>query len=202
MHHKNSYLSELYLSLGNKKKSATYKRIATQIKQIHSKTFMNDAGMLCASTGKSNQADVWSTSLAIYWNMMEESNMKKACNHLIKAYKEGALSCKGNVRHVIRGEDYSSSTAWQISKAPLNTYQNGAYWGTPVGWVAYAISKVNPIEAQKLVKEYINDLRENDYRKRENYHAPYECFFPPDYFRGPVYLTSVSCPYIVFKSLK
>ena len=195
-------LSELFLKLGDKEKSDVYGQMVYQIKKLLPETFMNDDGMLRASTGKSNQADVWSTALAVYWNILDEDDMKKACNHLTEAYKENKLSYKGNIRHIIHGEDYNDSTAWQMSKVPVNTYQNGAYWGTPTGWVAYAISKVNPIEAQKLIKEYISDLRENDYRKGKEYHAPYECFFPPNYFRGPVYLTTVSCPYIVLKSMK
>jgi hypothetical protein len=193
-------LSELFGKTKHKEKAAIYKDIATQIKTVLPGTFANTDGMLCASTGKSRQADVWSTALAVYWDILEGDAMIKACNHLAKAYAGKKLSYKGNIRHIIMGEDFNQSTAWETAKAPVNTYQNGAYWGTPTGWVAYAISKVNMEYAQQLAKEFVDDLRENDYRKGENYHAPYECFSPPSYTRGPIYLTTVSCPYIVFKS--
>lgn len=192
----------LFEKLGNKEKAEKYKDIALQIKRTLPETFLNSDGMLRASTGLSQQADVWSTALAVYLGILEGDHMLKACRHLDRAYIEGKLAYKGNIRHIIVGEDYDSSTsAWEISKVGINTYQNGAYWGTPTGWVAYAIFKVNVEHATQLIKEFINDLRENDYRKGPAYGAPYECMYPPDYFRGPVYLTTVSCPYIVLKSM-
>ncbi|WP_423130229.1 hypothetical protein [Gaoshiqia sp. Z1-71] len=76
--------------------------------------------------------------------------------------------------------------------------QNGAYWGTPVGWVCYAIAKVDGGAARKLAGEYLDDLKMHDYRKGEEFGAPYECFHPSGNRQNPVYLTSVTCPYAVF----
>lgn len=194
-------LSWLFEKLRDKQKSEIYKDIATQIKKAIPDTFLNADGMLCASTGLSKQADVWSTALAVYLGILEDENILKACRHLDRAYIEGKLAYKGNIRHIIQGEDFSNTTAWEASKVGINVYQNGAYWGTPTGWVAYAISKVNSEHAAQLIREFIDDLRENDYRKGSEYGAPYECIYPPDYFRGPMYLTTVSCPYIVLKSM-
>jgi hypothetical protein len=66
--------------------------------------------------------------------------------------------------------------------------------------LCYAISKVNPDLARKLAKEYIDDLRANDFRKGKDFGAPYECFYPPDYRQNPVYMTSVTCPFAVFRN--
>jgi hypothetical protein len=51
--------------------------------------------------------------------------------------------------------------------------------------------------ARQLAKEYIDDLRSGDYRKGPEFGAPWECYnsLSP---QNPVYLTTVSCPYIVF----
>lgn len=194
-------LAWLFEKLKDKQKSGKYKSIATQLKKEIPDTFLNSDGMLCASTGLSNQADVWSTALAVCLGILEDESMIKACRHLDKAYIEGGLAYKGNIRHIIKGEDFSNTSAWEISKVGINYYQNGAYWGTPTGWVAYAIAKVNTNHAMRLVKEFVDDLRENDYRKGSEYGAPYECMYPAGYFRGPVYLTTVACPYIVLKSM-
>ncbi|WP_459076856.1 hypothetical protein [Arenibacter sp. M-2] len=85
--------------------------------------------------------------------------------------------------------------------AQKNTYQNGAYWGTPTGWVCYAIAKTNFKLAQKLAKEFIDDLRENDFRKGLEYGAPYECFHPSGHRQNPLYMTTVSCPLAAFKAI-
>jgi hypothetical protein len=156
---------------------------------------------LHASTGKSHQGDVWGTALAVYFGMLEGRDLQNACNALSLAFKNGTLAFKGNIRHILTTDDFNDKTAWEFSGSSRNTYQNGAYWGTPAGWVCYAIAQVDRQLAKKLAAEYISDLRETDFRKGKGYGGPYECFYPPDYKQNPVYLTSVSCPFAVFKRM-
>lgn len=194
-------LAWLMEKLDKSDKASTYRDIARQLKSSISNLFMDSRGMLKASTGKSQQADVWSTALAVYLGIIDAHDLKKTSQFLANAYLNGTLSYKGNIRHVLTIDDYSDSTAWEMSLAEINTYQNGAYWGTPTGWVVYAIAQTDWASAKKLAGEYIEELRENDYRKGKEYGAPYECFYPPDYNQNPVYLTSVACPYAAFKKL-
>ncbi|MGV8096103.1 MAG: hypothetical protein AB2L24_29985 [Mangrovibacterium sp.] len=195
-------MAEIFEMLGNKNKAGEYREISAKIKSAVPALFLDERGMLRASTGKSNQADVWSTAFAVYLNVPEGKNMDKSCRCLAGAFKNGTLSYKGNIRHILTSDDFSDSTAWEFSLAKKNTYQNGAYWGTPVGWVCYAISKTDAGLAQKLAAEYIAELRENDYRKGEEYGAPYECFHPSGHRQNPVYLATVTCPYSVFRLMK
>jgi hypothetical protein len=194
-------LSDIFTVYGNKEKADKYKQIGQSIKKALPVIFLNKDGMLLASTAKSNQPDVWATSLAIYLNILEGEDALKACRHLADAYKNGSLAYKGNIRHIITTEDYNSETAWQKSLVAKNEYQNGAYWGTPTGWVASAIAKVNSAYARQLIKEYIMHLRETDYRKGASFGGPYECITASG-TRGPVYLTTVACPYIVLKAME
>ncbi|MCD2422431.1 hypothetical protein LQ567_06630 [Niabella pedocola] len=196
-------LSAIFKKKGNPEKAALYKTIADSLKLAIPRTFTDAGGMLRASTGKSAQKDVWGTALAIYLNILSGKAAEKAAAVLSGAYVAGTLAYKGGIRHVLTTDDFSSATAWEgaIPAAPLNQYQNGAYWHTPVGWVAYALWLVDPQNARKLVKEYIAALRDTDFRKGSGYAGPLECFHPPSYTRGPVYLTSVSCPYIVLNAL-
>ncbi|MBZ5859365.1 glucosidase family protein [Flavihumibacter profundi] len=193
-------LAVLFEMMQNKGKAAMYREIAAKIKKAIPGLFSDQRGMLLASTGKSRQPDVWATALAVYLNVLEGDVQKKTCRFLADAYKNGTLSYHGNIRHILTSDDYNNSTAWELTSVDKNTYQNGAYWGTPTGWVCFAIAKADFPSAQKLAKEYIDDLQKNDYRKGKNYGAPYECFYPNDYSQNPVYLTTVSCPYAVFKS--
>jgi hypothetical protein len=192
-------LYELFGKLKKPGKAKKYKHIATAIQKALPALFADKRGMLRASTGKSQEADVWATALAVYLNVLEGNDLTKACQVLSDAYAKGILAFKGNIRHLLTTDDYSSNTAWEISLAAKNEYQNGAYWGTPTGWVCYAIAKVNQTAARELAKAYINDLRENDFRKGGAAAAPYECFYPPLYNQNPLYMTTVACPYIVFK---
>ncbi|HRP57542.1 hypothetical protein [Agriterribacter sp.] len=194
-------LYDIFASIENKDKADYYKHIARSIKTALPAIFLNKDGMLLASTGKSNQPDVWATSLAIYLDILNGEDALNACRHLADAYGSGSLAYKGNIRHIITTEDHNAETAWQKSLVPKNQYQNGAYWGTPTGWVASAIAKVNSAYAQQLIKEYITHLRETDYRKGASFGGPFECITASG-TQGPVYLTTVACPYIVLKAME
>jgi len=195
-----SEMAELFELLDYPEKAASYREIAGDIKAALPGVFSGPGGMLRASTGKSRQTDVWGTALAVYFGILEGENKLNACRTLAESYVAGTISFRGNIRHIPTTDDFNESTAWEYSLAAKNTYQNGAYWGTPTGWVCYAIAQVDPAAAGKLAKEYIDDLMETDFRKGPDYGGPYECFHPETgNLQNPVYLTTVTCPFAVFK---
>src|SRR5690606_3704917 len=97
-------LASLFNKLKNNSKAQVYNDIAESIKEALPAIFINENGMLKASTEISSQPDVWATSLAIYLGLLEGEDAKKAGRHLTKAYENGTLAYKGNIRHVIHGE--------------------------------------------------------------------------------------------------
>jgi len=191
-------IAYLYGKMGNKSMSLRYQQEANLLKISIVSTFIDARGMLRASTGMSVQADVWATSLAINLGVLTGKSRLKAAQYLRDAYLRGELSQKGNIRHVIKSDDFSATSAWEKSVVPINTYQNGAYWGTPVAWVCQAIAFVDLPSAQKLAKEFIQELREGDFRKGDTFGSPWECF-NDKLTQNPVYLTSVAVPLIIFK---
>lgn len=191
-------MAYLFAKMGNKSKSFRYQQEANLLKLSIIRTFLDARGMLRASTGISAQADVWATSLAIHLGVLTGQSRLKAAQYLRDSYLRGELSQKGNIRHIIKSDDFSSTTAWEKSVVPINTYQNGAYWGTPVAWVCQAIAFVDLSSAQKLAKEFIQELREGDFRKGDTFGSPWECF-NDKLTQNPVYLTSVAVPLIIFK---
>ena len=191
-------MAYLFTKMGNKSKSFRYQQEANLLKLSIIRTFIDARGMLRASTGISAQADVWATSLAIHLGVLTGQSRLKAAQYLRDSYLRGELSQKGNVRHIIKSDDFSSTTAWEKSVVPINTYQNGAYWGTPVAWVCQAIAFVDLPSAQKLAKEFIQELREGDFRKGDTFGSPWECF-NDKLTQNSVYLTSVAVPLIIFK---
>jgi hypothetical protein len=191
-------MAYLFTKMGNKSKAYAYQQEAKLLNRSIISTFIDARGMLRASTGTSGQADVWATSLAINLGVLTGKSRLKAAQYLRDAYVKGELSQKGNIRHVVQSDDFSAISAWEKSVVPINTYQNGAYWGTPVGWVCQAIAYVDLPSAQKLAKEFIQELREGDFRKGESFGSPWECF-NDKLTQNPVYLTSVAVPLIIFK---
>ena len=191
-------MAELHELSGNRKYASFYSSIADTLKRHIPLTFCDSRGMIRASTEIGNQADVWATALAVYSDILEGNDRQKACLSLANAYRNGTLAFNGNIRHILTSDDFSESSAWERSLSAKNTYQNGAYWGTPTGWVCYAISLADPASARKLAMEYIADLKTTDYRQGTSFGGPYECIAPTGYFQNPVYMTTVTCPLSVF----
>jgi hypothetical protein len=191
-------MSDLMEMTGRKNKAAVYRAVAQRLKEEIPMVFSDDRGMLLAATGKSGQADVWSTALAVYLQILEGDNLKKTARFLTDSYKKGILARKGNIRHILTTDDFSSTSAWEVSLATKNNYQNGAYWGTPVGWVCYAIAKSDTAAAKQLSKEYVDNLRIDDYRQGGNHGGPWECYNSGWVKQNALYLATVTCPYIVF----
>jgi len=190
-------MSELFVLLGENEKAEQYGSMALNIKEAIPGIFADERGMLKASTGKSNQPDIWSTALSIEYGILEGVHLLKACNILAELYQEGEIAYKGHIRHIAKSDDFNEETSWEVALCKKNTYQNGAYWGTPVGWVSAAIARVDNKLAQKLVSEFISELRETDFRKGINFGGPFECFYTSEDKQNPIYLTSVACPYSV-----
>ncbi len=193
-------LAWLFEQANMDRKAQKYRGMAAELKALIPEIFSDSRGMLKASTGKSGQPDVWGTALAVYYGILDGKEARKTSRFLADAYNKGTLAYKGNIRHVLTTDDFSDSTAWEVSYWKKNTYQNGAYWGTPVGWVAYTIALTDPAAARKIVGEYIAELRANDYRKGDTFGAPWECFHPNGHKQNPVYLATVACPYAVFRN--
>jgi hypothetical protein len=191
-------MAYLFTKMGYKSKAYAYQQEAKLLNRSIISTFIDARGMLRASTGTSGQADVWATSLAINLGIITGQARLKAAQYLRDAYVKGELSQKGNIRHIVKSDDFNAISAWEKSVVPINTYQNGAYWGTPVGWVCQAIAYVDLPSAQKLAKEFIQELREGDFRKGDSFGSPWECF-NDKLTQNPVYLTSVAVPLIIFK---
>lgn len=172
--------------------------LATAIEQM----FRMENGYLRASTGLSAQTDVWGTAFAIYTGALSAEVERAACEALAGSLRDGTIAWQGGIRHVPTNADFSANSAWERSYAKKNRYQNGAYWHTPTGWVCYAVAKVDAPLARQLAHDFLTHLRADDFRKGDEFGAPWECMHEEDSHRqNPVYLTSVSCPLATFRRM-
>ncbi|CAM3884909.1 glucosidase family protein [Aquirufa aurantiipilula] len=191
-----SQLSEMYQWKGNQMEHQKLKTLANTIKRNIVQVFLEPNGMLKASTSMSAQADVWSTAWAVYTGVLSKDKAIQASQRICQSYQNKTLAYRGAVRHVIRTDDFNDKTAWEGSLVKKDTYQNGAYWSTATGWVAFTMALTQPTLAQQLIQEFIADLRTGDFRQGRGFGAPWECFTERDQ-QNPVYMTSVSIPYQV-----
>ena len=184
--------------------NSRYSDIADMIARSLPLVFSHPNGLLRASTGLSSQPDVWGSAFAVSIGAVEGVVREKICRALADACRAGTLAWRGNIRHVLTTDDFSAQSAWEstVGSRPVNRYQNGAYWNTATGWVCFAIAQVDAPLAKQLAGEFLEELREGDFRKGPDYGSPYECRHPEgDHRQNPVYLTSVTCPLAAFVRL-
>lgn len=194
-------LAVMEQAIADSPKVRQYRLIAQQIRQALP-VFALPGGMLKASTGVSAQPDVWGTAYAVYCGALEGHRETAACAALTALCRDGHIAHRGNIRHVPANADFDANTAWEKALARKNTYQNGAYWGTPTGWVCYAVAQTDRAVAQAIAAEYVAELREGDFRKSPDHGAPWECFHPDgDHRQNPVYMASVTCPLAAFRRI-
>ena len=58
----------------------------------------------------------------------------------------------GQLRHLPGGMYWDEA-------CPKDTYQNGGYWGTPIGWFVVALHEVNPKLARQTVIDLVRDFQ-------------------------------------------
>lgn len=203
---------ELYGFTGD----ALYLRIQSGIARNVPLWFQEErTGWLLASTGIGRQPDVWGTLFALRTLPKGAAWRSAALDAVVKAYSEGTICLEAGVRHVPTDRDFSKSTMWESSVAGHNTYQNGAYWHTPTGWLfeLFAEGRRSKDEGRRsrdssafdeATKSFFKHLRDNDYRLgKPGRDAPWECFGPNGAARqNGAYLASVALPYASLRRLQ
>ncbi len=122
-------------------------------------------GWLKASTGVSSQPDVWGNIYALYVGAINGKNRERLLKTIVLALaKPGEIEFEGAIRHVPLSFDASPTTAWERARPKHNTYMNGAYWHTPVGWLLTVMADDYPDLAKKEKGHWLNHLRKQDGR--------------------------------------
>ena len=197
-------LADLRTHAGDVAGAQAWTDLAARIGDAIPATFADESGLLCASTGTSAQPDVWGSAFAVYEDLLPTPVADAVAAALHRALIAGTIAWRGNIRHVPTDADYGTTTAWErvVDGRPKNRYQNGAYWGTPVGWVCAAVERHDPDAAKVLALDYVEELRENDFRQGPDHGAPWECMHPDGHHRqNPVYMCSVTAPLGAFRRL-
>lgn len=176
---------------------AEWKQTRDLIRVSIPKVFDHKDGWLIAATKLSRQPDVWGMAFGCHLGVLDLSYSRK----LAIAYHAGTICLEGGVRHVPTTHNFSAVSAWEKTVGQrINTYQNGAYWHTPTGWLASALARVDRELARKLISEMVAHFQREDFRKGGG--GPWECFHPDGNHRqNPIYMASVTMPYEIVSGL-
>lgn len=143
-------MAYLYTVLNNTTKKTEYENLSIALKTSINNTFWNSSiGLYKASTEKcSINYDIWGSAFAVRLGVADASIANIIANYFNTNYS-GIIN-RGQLRHL------PANTFWEDTPTAQGTYQNGAFWGTPIGWFVYTLDLVNPTLADNTVIDLVN----------------------------------------------
>lgn len=136
--------------------ASKYKRRYEYVKQSINKLWDEDWGMFWAADIDCKQIDIWGSAYAVEVGITTEEQSKKIATFLVEHYNETVY--RGQVRHLTK-----SDGVWEklFHSCEAGTYQNGAYWATPLAWILPIYDKVKPGLSKYTLEKVIADFKEN-----------------------------------------
>jgi len=174
-----SYLqmAEMERAAGRLKESANYAEKADHLKESIRNTFWDEqVGLFVAATHQCRQPDIWGSAFAVYLEVATSAQARRVAEYFRDHYSE--IVQAGKIRHLPGG------MYWETCKATPGTYQNGGFWGVPVGWFVVALWPVAPELAEKTILDFIQDSRRRGFAEWVN----------GDTLRLPRYVASACAP--------
>lgn len=146
-------LVELFAGSGDVARFAEFEARAGAIERGLDALWDEKAGMFLAATIDCRQIDIWGSAYAVYAGFPLGPKRGRIESYLARNY--GRFIYRGQVRHLPAPE------IWERTLIPImpGTYQNGAYWGTASGWVAFALREKSPDLAERLIRALLADYR-------------------------------------------
>ena len=133
-----------------------YKRRNETIQQGIHNLWDENHGMFWAADIDCKQLDIWGSAYAVEVGITSDEQTRRIARYLVKHFDETVL--KGQIRHLTLSEG-----PWDKLFKPCDegTYQNGAYWATPLAWMIPVYAKFNPSMASNMLETVIADFQEN-----------------------------------------
>ena len=146
-------LAEMLEAAGRPDEAKEFRVLAENVRAKINEVFWDETlGLYRAATIRCAQGDVWGSAFAVYLGVADEKTSRKIAETFQKNY-DGIVQ-NGQIRHLLPGEYWEAGCA-------RDTYQNGAFWGTPTGWMVYTLDKIDPDLARRTVRDMVRYYQQN-----------------------------------------
>lgn len=147
-------LAELLKAAGRTAEAERWCAHADAVAAAVNRVFWDEAtGLYRAATVTCREHDVWGSAFAVYLGVATDARAVRI-SQVLKANYDGIVQ-NGQVRHLLPG------VYWQLVDCRRDTYQDGGYWGTASGWVAFALARTDEALAKRMARDLIRYYREN-----------------------------------------
>jgi hypothetical protein len=171
-------MAELYRAVNRLEEAEVHKSKANKIRESLERLWSGE-GYFFAASQDCKQPDVWGSAYSIWVGAVDNSRALNISHWLCDNFDQ--IVKWGQVRHLPKPQNWGKT----LTYVKPGEYQNGAYWGTASGWVAYAISLTN----RQLAEQMIIDLAQSC--KSEG--TAWECV-NVNYRKCPDYVATLACP--------
>jgi hypothetical protein len=153
-------LADLLDAAARPDQARTWRSEAQQVTETIRKVFWDaQTGLFRAATVVCNQPDLWGSAFAVYLGVADPEQARRIARYFQEHYR--GIIKRGQLRHLPAGMDWEATMG-----VKSGTYQNGAYWATPIGWFVVALDQADPRLADQtivdLVHDFINSGDENE----------------------------------------
>lgn len=185
-------LAEMAKAVGEDVMAEDFLARAALVEKNLASLWDEESGMYMAASLDCRQIDIWGNAYLVYIGFPDLPKRQRICRFLVEHYPQ--IVYAGQVRHLQDGQYWQKTGRMDQGKpCPPDEYQNGAYWGTATGWVAYAIAQVDPALASKM----LGDM--TDYYSRFD---AYECVCKNGNQKFPGYAASIGNPLAAIRRLR
>lgn len=179
-------MAELYRAIGKTVEARMHEAEARRVRKALERLWSGE-GYFFAASEDCRQPDVWGSAYSVWIGVVDNQRTLEVSRWLSSRFSR--IVKWGQVRHL------PEPCVWEktLTEVEPGTYQNGAYWGTASGWVAYAISLTDPQLAERMVMSLVEFC--------ESEGKAWECV-NLGYRKCPDYVATLACPSALVEKLK
>jgi hypothetical protein len=147
-------LSDLLNAVSRKDEAIQWQSEAdTVAKSIRDTFWDSQVGLFRAATIRCREHHIWGSAFAVYLGVTDKSQSRAIAGYFRDHYSK--IVQKGQIRHL------PANVYWEDCRAARDTYQNGAYWATPMGWFVYTLDLVDTKLADQTVIDMVIDFQKH-----------------------------------------
>jgi len=149
-------LERMLLAAGRGETARRIRQVCDRVRESVNATFWDEsAGLYRAATVKCREHDVWGSAFAVWLDVAPVDRADRIAGVFRRAY--AGLVHAGQVRHLMPGVYWEDARLVEGEPLPRDVYQNGAFWGTPTGWFAWTLARVDRALALRTFEDLATD---------------------------------------------